>query len=159
MSARESNHSVFKPDLWSKLPQLAWGYVGSIAVGAAVLYLSTALYAQDRIMAVALWAAPVVTIVGFIVTAYAAVARNPVRLEVNGQTLSYFSKGRLAHKIDLPAFRGAYDQRLNKGRVTSQNLYLTPVAGGDQVRINCSRLPEYQFEAMVAMLKQRGLNE
>jgi len=79
------------------------------------------------------------------------------RFEVSGQSLRYFEKDNLKYDFYLPNFRGWYDQKVSDGDVTSQNLYIAPLEGGEELKIDCTQLEAHQFEAMFELLKQRGL--
>ena len=141
----------------SKRLTLGVGVGASLVVGTVVTYLSLGLTPGHPILRLPVWLGAAVALAGIAIAIAVAVLSKDVRFEITGQTLCYFEKDHLIQQFDLPRFRGSYDQETGNGDTTSQHLYLTPVDGGDPVKLDCSELPAYVFEAMFALLTQRGL--
>jgi len=152
---------VFKPETGAKVKTMLYGLALAVFFGGLLFYASLN-YSGIRLyrlitIPLPIWLGPVVGVLIIAGSAMMAFMGSNFRFEINGSSMRYFEKKNLLYDMYLPNFRGRFDYKVSDGDVTSQSLYFMPLAGGEEVKIDCTQLDADQFAALFELLKQRGM--
>ena len=137
---------------------LAKGAIGLIIAGIVVIVMGLMGYQLVyRHLVIPFWLGPLLLLAGILLFIFVYVTTTRSRYEVTGQILRYFRNDTMVYEVFLPGCRGTYQHNANRANTSAQILFLQSHDGSAPLKVDCTGLSATEYDTMLALLQQRGL--